>query len=128
MDGAIKMALDAIKVQSPELYRDAMRELHILKYGPHYDEESARSCVHDERYAYSDVIAMVEPYLSMMSQSDTMWDAYVAINRWYSDLGRNYERRGESHAAMVEDAMTWAFDDDDAPDGKVWRYLHAMTD
>ena len=128
MDGAIKTALDTIKSQNPELYADAMRELYLLKHGPHYDEDSARQCVREERYTYSDVIAMTEHYISMMSPADTIWDAYVAINRWYSDLGRNYERRGEAPSAIIEDAMTWAFDDDDAPDGKVWRYVHAMYD
>lgn len=122
------------------LYERAMIELYELRNGCHYDERHAIQDVskmyHSERdgkicdgehWDYLQTTEAVKPFINMMSDTDTMWDAYVAINMWWHDIGRNYSRRNQPDEQLIEDAMVWSFGDEDAPDGKVWRYIRAMS-
>lgn len=128
-----------VKESHPSLYKQAMEERHVLKYGEHYDEEKAREAVAamsstdvsgqpqaGEHWTIDQVIEAARPYQSRLHECVTIWDVYVALQMWWHDLGKNYMRRGDREDAIIEDALTWCFFDEDAPDGKLWRYLHAM--
>jgi len=121
------------------LYERALREDYENEHGCHFDECYARKAVDDmhsfekdgkrnkgEHWSIEQVKALIVPYKDKMSEADTCWDAYVACNMWWHDLHRNYEKHGEMDGHLVEDALTWAFCDEDAPDGKLWKYIHEL--
>lgn len=83
----------------------------------HFDELTAQVVVgkmrssraEGEHFSFDETIKAVEPHLALMGDEDTMWDAYVAINMWWHDLGENYSRRGQPDDDLIEDALTFAF-------------------
>ena len=121
------------------LYERALREMYEKENGCHFNEEYAKAAV-DKMFSYESdgtrnsgehwtieqVKALLVPYKEKMRECDTCWDAYVACNMWWHDLHRNYEKHSQMDGRIVEDALSWAFGDDDAPDGKLWKYIHAL--
>lgn len=87
----------------------------ILEHMKHFDEETAKAAVaplgSGEHWTFDQVIVLVTPYIRLMGYEDTMWDAYVALNKWWCDLGDNYTRRHLPECYLVEDALTFAFVD-----------------
>lgn len=139
-------ALDQIlywaSVNYHPLYEQYLVEEYEKEHGPHFDEARARSAVErmystnergekefGEHWSVDDVRAAITPTEYMMKERDSIWDAYVALNMWYHDLGKNYRSHSDSYADMwtITDAMTWAFGDEDAPEGKIYRYMKAMA-
>ena len=70
----------------------------------------------------------MDRYAKELDKKVTMWDFYVAINMWWHDLCYNYKARDKENyeEQIIDDAVTWSFFDDDAQDGKIWRYMQAM--
>lgn len=137
---AIRALLDMDSARDNELYVQALDELHLLTYGPHYDAAHAIAAVNamhslnadgivqsGEHWSYAYTIDAVMQYVQRMGIDDTIWDAYVAINLWWHHLRFDYIRRDLDDDDIINDAITWAFFDDDDTDGKVWRYMHALS-
>lgn len=135
-------ALDQIlywaSVNYHPLYEQYLTEAYEEKNGPHFNEERARKAVDcmchmedsqkicGEHWSIDQVKQAVQQYKPYIKEDVTCWDAYVALNMWWHDLGRNYTRRGQDDGQLIEDAVVWSFMDEDAEDGKVWRYVNAM--
>lgn len=124
---------------NPELYEKFKYAEHEEKHGPHFNEHYAIEVVsamysfspeehriEGEHWNIDQVRAAIEPYKAKMKDHDTCWDAYVAVNMWWHDLGANYKKHAQGDNHLIEDALTWAFCDPDAPEGKIWKYIHAM--
>lgn len=139
---ATNAAMEYIREKDPAKYHSLLRDLHEDLCGAHYDKEFATEAVaemyhtapdgskrYGERWTIDEVKAAVEPFRGKMHDKDNCWDAYVAVHMWWHDLGRNYKQRDPNNyeSALIEDAVTWAFCDEDAPDGKIWHYIQSMS-
>lgn len=98
----------------------------------HFDESSAKEAVSWIRYTDRDGKERHGAHWSLedildatgqMSFSDgvTQWDKYVAFNSMYADLCRVLPPED-----ILKAAYAFYFGDEDAPEGKVWRYMDAM--
>ena len=129
---ALHELLVFVHEHNPDLYERFKHAEYEEKYGPHFDSHYAVEVVEDmysfnpdgtrvegEHWTIDQVRAAIEPYKAKMGDDDTCWDAYVALNMWWHDLGANYKKHGQSDSNLIEDAMTWAFCDPDAPGGKI---------
>lgn len=56
-------------------------------------------------------------------EGTTIWDKYVAFNTMYFDLCKVLD-----DALIIKVAHAFYFADEDAPGGKIKRYIHAMMD
>ena len=139
---AIESILAWVQENNPDLYDRYCTANHEEEHGAHFDKEFATKAVaemyhtapdgskrYGERWTVDEVKSATEQYRSRMHDKDNYWDAYVAVHMWWHDLGRNYKQRDPNNyeAALIEDAVTWAFCDEDAPDGKIWHYIQSMS-
>ncbi len=139
---AIESILAWVQENNPDLYDRYCTAKHEEEHGAHFDKEFATKAVaemyhtapdgskrYGERWTVDEVKSATEQYRSRMHDKDNYWDAYVAVHMWWHDLGRNYKQRDPNNyeAALIEDAVTWAFCDEDAPDGKIWHYIQSMS-
>lgn len=102
---------------------------------PHFDEATAREAL--SHLAYTDKAgkahngqphwtpAQVEDATSSMTfpAGTTLWDKYVAFNFFYADTCKALD-----DSDIIKAAFAFFFADEDAPDGKVYRYVRAMRD
>ena len=106
--------------------------LQKAEKGGHFDEEKAKEAV--SRIRYTDKANMkhegahwtpeqIESATAQMKfpEGTTKWDKYVAFNSFYADLCRVLDE-----PTIVKAAHAFYFDDEDAPDGKVGKYVKAM--
>ena len=106
--------------------------LHKEEKGRHFDEEKAKMAVN--RIHYTDKVGVkhegahwtpeqVESATAQMKfpEGTTKWDKYVAFNSFYADLCRVLDE-----PMIIKAAHAFYFDDEDAPDGKAWRYVKGM--
>lgn len=98
----------------------------------HFDEHSAEEAARHIEYTDRDGSKRTGAYWSkeeilkateQMSFKDcvTEWDRYVAFNAMYADLCRVL-----TDEQVVKAAHAFFFADEDAPCGKIWRYVQAM--
>ena len=133
--------LSKLEEREPELYWEFMRDQHEIFCGPHFDEkfarwEMARMCHKDargnihkgEHWADSDVMTVYNKYKSKLPAGSTVWDFAVAITaNWHDKIGDYLDWFGDkAEERVIEDAVRFYFLDDDAPEGKIWRYVRAM--
>ena len=126
---ALEEAMECLKEKDPEKYDEAMRDLHEVFCGPHYNEPFARKDVASMHHKNIEQVTSAAKGLSVPSTA-TLWDVYVALNANWHDkevkfaewFGQDLEKR------IVEDAISFYFNDADAPDGKIWLYMDAMDD
>lgn len=98
----------------------------------HFDEESAKKAV--SRIHYTDRAGVehkgahwtpeqIEVVTASMKfpEGTTKWDKYVAFNSLYADLNKVFDE-----AAIIKAALSFYFADEDAPMGKIKRYIDAM--
>lgn len=126
---------------NPELYERVLLEDYVEENGAHYNEKYARDAVSrmshknadgttetGEHWTFEQVMQANAANRAKLPQDVTDWEVYVAANMWWHDLGENYRRRssGNVTAQIMDDCTKWSFLDDDAPDGKLWKHLHAM--
>lgn len=136
---ALEDAMECLKEKDPEKYDEAMRDLHEVFCGPHYNEPFARKDVASMHHKNAkgeiikgehwniEQVTTAAKGLSVPSTA-TLWDVYVALNANWHDkevkfaewFGQDVEKR------IVEDAISFYFNDADAPDGKIWLYMDAM--
>ena len=100
---------------------------------PHFDEQTANEAI--SHIVFTDkagkshkglahwTVEQVEAATSAMvfPTGTTKWDKYVAFNLFYADLCKALEE-----AEIIKAAFAFFFADEDAPEGKVWRYVRAM--
>jgi hypothetical protein len=136
---ALHELLFYVHEHNPELYEKFKHAEYEDEHGPHFNEHYANKVVdamysfaadgtrlEGEHWSIDQVKAAIEPFKSKMDEDDTCWDAYVAVNMWWHDLSANYKKHMQGDNHLIEDAITWAFCDPDAPEGKIWKYIHAM--
>lgn len=139
--GELDEAMECLKEKDPEKYDEAIRNLHEVFCGPHYNECFAREDVAGMHHKNTkgevikgehwniEQVTTAAKGLSVPSTA-TLWDVYVALNANWHDkevkfaewFGQDVEKR------IVEDAISFYFNDADAPDGKIWLYMDAMDD
>lgn len=121
-------------VKNPKLYEKYLDEEHESHYGPHFDEEKAREAIsrlHSKNGSGELItIDQVEQDLKKaglnIGEPNTVWDAYVAFNIWWHELGDNYACREPNDNSFCIDVVTFFFDDEIIKDGKVWKYMHNL--
>lgn len=120
------------------------RAVHEDFYGPHYNKDLAEIAVekmfhksasgetiHGGRWSIAQAQELFAAYKGKMkSPKDNVYDLYVALNAMYSDLGEQFKKDfGEEWEKKLADyTVEFWFQDDDAPDGKIWRYMTAMQE
>lgn len=138
---ALEDAMECLKEKDPDTYDEAMRDLHEVFCGPHYTECFAREDVAGMHHKNSkgeiirgehwnmDQVTSAAKGLPVPSTA-TPWDVYVALNaNWHDKEVKFTEWFGpEAEKRIVEDAISFYFNDADAPEGKVWLYMDAMED
>lgn len=109
-----------------------MRRQYELFNGPHYDEDFARNDVSKIKYTGKSNDRRTGEYWTKQQIEEvtrgksfpsgtTSWDKYVAFNVFYSDLCQLL-----SEDDIIKCAYKFFFDDEDAEDGKIWRYMQAV--
>lgn len=134
-------AMECLKEKDPEEYEEAMRDLHEVFCGSHYNEHFACEDVSGMRHKNSkgeeikgehwNVEQVKEAVKGISLPSNTtIWDMYVALNaNWHDKEVKFKEWFGEdAEKKIIEDAICFYFKDEDAPEGKVWLYMDAMDD
>ena len=101
----------------------------------HFTEEEARKVIAGSRYTDKSgekhsgkehwTAEQVESATAGMRfpEGTNKWDKYVAFNSMYFDLCRVLD-----DANILKAAHAFYFADDDAPEGKIYRYIHAMRE
>lgn len=120
-----------------------MRELHEVYAGPHFNEEFARwqvSMMHHkgadgkvykgEHWSIEQTNAVIAKYKSVLPKETTEWDMYTVLNSGFHDKCTLFKKwfEGEYEEKIIEDAINFYFMDEDAPEGKVWKYFKAMDE
>lgn len=139
--GGLDEAMECLKEKDPEKYDEAIRDLHEVFCGPHYNECFAREDVAGMHHksAKGEVIKgehwnmeQVASAIKGMSipGNTNIWDVYVSVNaNWHDKEVKFAEWFGaDADKKIIEDAVNFYFMDSDAPDGKVWLYMCAMDD
>ena len=125
--------LSTLEKEHPQEYWKFMRATHEDLYGPHYDEEFAMWDVSQMHYTdkegkqYSGAhwtISEIETATAgkTFPKGSTKHDLYVGYNSMWHDMHKIY-----SDAEILDMAYLYFFADEDAPSGKVWRYINAMS-
>lgn len=113
-------------------YWQFMREQQELFYGPHYNEEFAKYDVAqivytgksgDKRTGEYWTKSQIEDATKGMSfpSGTTEWDKYVAFNSFHADLCQVMDDE-----MIIKSAYKYFFQDEDAAEGKIWRYIPAV--
>lgn len=120
-------ALERMKNECGETFWKAVTKLHVLAYGPHFDESTAKMAVermenvdgtHGEHWTKEET-----DKLALQYGIDQRCDFYYAMNMLYSDLSKVI---GDKPTTYAEMAKALYFDDPDAPDGKLFRQWAAL--
>lgn len=132
-------AMNALSKRDEELYISTMRDLHEAIMGCHYNEEFAKYDVSQMHHTRPDGskykgehwgIDSVREALKGMSipSNYNAWDCYVALNANWHDKEVVFKKWfPEDHEQkVIEDAVDFYFNDEDAPNGKIWLYMSAM--
>lgn len=113
-------------------YNQFLREQYQLFYGPHYNEEFARKDISEIKYTSKTGERKTGEYWSKSQIEDicrkfsfpsstTFWDKYVAFNAFYSDMCQILDEE-----TILKTAHKYFFQDEDAADGKIWKYMNAV--
>lgn len=119
--------------EHPDEYWKMMRKQHEILWGPHYNEEFANHDVSKIHWTGSDgqqhhgahwsKEQVVNATKGMSFPSGTTdCDKYVAFNAYYADMSKVVD----DDTDIIKQAHAFYFSDEDAPSGKVWRYMSAM--
>lgn len=124
--------LEQMRDKHPEVYAKFMRDQHELLMGRHYDEEWAEADLSKLKYTDKNGVVKTTPHWTkgeviaatsgkQFPPGTTDCDKYVAYNSMYADMSRKF-----TDEQILDAAYIFYFSDEDAPDGKVWRYMSAM--
>lgn len=129
---AMQPMLESFKETHPEEYEKFIRSQREVIYGPHYDSDSASEDVEQLKYTDRNGKQQTGPHWTKKEVEEatanlhfppetTDYDKYVAFNAMYADLAKDFDE-----GYIIKAAYRFFFDDEDAPSGKVWRYMTAM--
>lgn len=129
---AMAPAMAILESEHPEEYWSMMRDQHEILWGPHYDEEFADNDVSKIHWTGKDGQKHTGAHWSreqideatkamQFPSGTTMCDKYVAFNSFFADMCKEHD-----DATILMDAYTFYFKDEDAPEGKIWKYMRAM--
>ena len=124
--------LKDVKEENPEAYWNFMREAHEDLYGCHYDQTYAEYDLSTIHYTDSDGVHHQGAHWSLneilsatrnktFPEGTTDYDKWVAYNAAYADFCKRF-----SDGEILDIAYLFYFFDEDAPEGKVWKYMNAM--
>lgn len=132
-----------LEESNPDDFWKIMRDIHEINCGPHYDEvfskydvsemfhkNASGETIKGEHWGITQVKDAIKPYANKISSLYNIYDAYVALNanwhdkvvRWKNKFPNSFEEE------IIDDAICFYMLDDDAPDGKIWRYIQAMDE
>lgn len=132
-------AMICLKEKDPEAYEEAMRNLHEVFCGPHYNEHFAKEDVSymrhknksgkeekGEHWNMNQAVSAIKG--TSLPSGVTDWDIYVALNaNWHDKEVKFTDWWGaEADKHIIDDAINFYFQDEDAPEGKIWLYMDAM--
>lgn len=127
--------LDKMEKENPSEVWQFMRNAHEDMYGPHYNREYAEYDLSQLRYTDESGNKRSGAHWTTEEQvvsatanrkypeGTTACDKWVAYNVMYSDLCRKI-----SESDILDIAYLFFFADEDAPTGKIWRYMNAMRE
>lgn len=126
--------LENIREDDPEAYWRFLREAHEDIYGCHYNQAYAEYDLSNIHYTDSQGVNHEGPHWSLNEvlsvtrnkvfpdrTSDA--DKWVAYNAAYADFCKRF-----SDSEILDIAYLFYFADEDAPEGKIWRYMNAMRE
>ena len=136
---ALDTAMMYLKEKNPKAYDEAMRDMHEVFCGPHYNEAFALedvACMYHKNKKGETVKGEhwnMEQVLNAIKGlpipgNATPYDVYVALNaNWHDKETRFSEWFPEEHEKrIIEDSVSFYFNDMDAPEGKIWVYMESM--
>ena len=128
-----------LKEKDPRVYDEAMRNLHEVFCGPHYNECFAREDVAEMHHKNAKGETIKGEHWNMEQVNAAIkgmnipgnanaWDVYVALNaNWHDKESKFSEWFGDKlEQRIIEDAINYYFLDADAPEGKMWLYINDM--
>ncbi|MFI3306715.1 MAG: hypothetical protein R3Y68_09440 [Rikenellaceae bacterium] len=133
--------LEPIKESNPAKYWHLMRSIHEMNEGCHYNEMFAIWEVEQMQHTDSEGIACKGAHWSIdkvkqifvqhkakLSGSPNVYDFYVGLHSWWHDnIAEDIKDFAENaEAKNIKRAVNYFFCDEDAPDGKIWRYYKGM--
>lgn len=129
---AMAPAMSILESEHPDEYWDMMRKQHEILWGPHYNEEFSDHDVSKLQWTGKDGIThhgahwsreQVEEATQGMTfpAGTTICDKYMAFNSYYADMNKEHDDE-----TILKDAFRFYFADEDAPEGKIWKYMRAM--
>lgn len=124
--------LKQMKDEDPEAYWRFLREAHEDIYGCHYNQTYAEYDLSKIHYTDSEGVHHEGPHWTLnevlsatrnktFPEGTTDCDKWVAYNAAYADFCRRF-----SDGEVLDIAYLFYFSDEDAPEGKVWKYMNAM--
>ena len=124
--------LAIVEVEHPDDYWNMMRDQHELLWGPHYNEDFANYDTSKIHWTTKDGLTHHGAHWSKeqildathnmtFPQGTTDCDKFVAFNSYYADMCHS-----KDDGTIIADAHRYFFEDQDAPEGKIWRYMGAM--
>lgn len=140
VDALDRQVLEKLEESDPEMYWEFMRDQHEIFCGPHFDERFGKWEVEKMHHTHKgekmtgaywsihDIKPVYDSMRSKLPQGTTIWDFSVALNaNWHDKVDMFKEWFPDDYTdKIIEDAVNFYFEDDDAPDGKIWRYIRAM--
>lgn len=133
----VSALLEKLRDCHREMYWQFMREEHALMYDNHYTEDFARWDVSQMFHTEDDEEIRGEHFSMAQAERiarehkiECVPDVYVAINANYHDKARLFskwfEDSDDTDGRIVADAIAFYFEDEDAKEGKIWRYINGM--
>lgn len=134
-------AMDFVAENDMSQYLKTMRKVHEVFMGNHYNKEFAKHDVSMMKHTRTDGSKFIGEHWNIDQVKEIMksqpvpssyncWDVYVALNgNWHDKdvLFKKWFPEPEKHEnKIIEDAISFYFKDEDAPDGKIWIYQCAM--
>lgn len=136
LDGAMM----CLKEQDPDVYDETIRAIHRIFCGPHYNSCFAKQDVakmhhknlkgEEKRGEHWNIEQVKEVAKNFSFPTNTTpWDIYVALNANWHDKNVSFKKwfGDDCDSKIIDDAISFYFKDDDAPDGKIWIYQYAMN-
>lgn len=124
--------LEKLKEEKPQEYWDFIRKAHEDMYGEHFDKQFAEYEVSQMYSTDKDGRGISGAHWTLQEiktatqgknfpKGTTEWDLFVAYNACAHDFCKKF-----SDSEVLDIAYLFFFDDEDAPEGKIWRYMNAM--
>lgn len=129
-------AMCALAGVAPEHYTELTNELHIVLFGKHFDEVTARTIVSEMMHTDAQgaefigehyTADFVSDLQSKHMQEAALWDIYVALNATWHDFAVLFSKwfTTPTDQHFVEATKAFWFDDEDyGSDTKVWDYFN----